>query len=450
MLEEIRAFRLRLQERVAERRVATPHGSGLFCDSLPRVYDVNFVRAEQPAPVGELIADADAAMEGFFHRRVVTEAAGGRLASAFAAQGWSCSTHLVMAHVREPDRIVETAAVREVPLEAIEPAHRRATLAEPYGDEDLAHALFEAKRRVSAAIDTRWFAAFQGGEVTAYCELRRDGRISQIEDVNTLAAYRGRGLGRAIVQHALQEGRRTSEVVFLEALADDWPKKLYAKLGFEAVDERHLYLRAPHPLSGLVLRTPRLELRLGTVAELRALARTALAGIHDPETMPFEQPWTDTLTEESFLAHHEQMLATSTPADWHLNLIAFSGGEPIGSQGIGAKDFARHRTVQTGSWLGRAWQGIGLGTEMRAAVLSLAFDGLGADLARSGAIGENERSLGVSRKLGYERTGSHPVSPRGIPVEHVDLELRRAAFRSPVEVEISGLAPLLPLFDANR
>jgi hypothetical protein len=85
---------------------------------------------------------------------------------------------------------------------------------------------------------------------------------------------------------------------------------------------------------------------------------------------------------------------------------------------------------------------------MRAGALSLAFDGLGATVATSGAIEGNPQSLGVSRKLGYEVVGSHVVSPRGVPAEHTDLELRRERFRSPVPVELVALTPLLPLFGA--
>jgi RimJ/RimL family protein N-acetyltransferase len=85
---------------------------------------------------------------------------------------------------------------------------------------------------------------------------------------------------------------------------------------------------------------------------------------------------------------------------------------------------------------------------MRAAVLQFAFEGLGATRATSGAIEGNPQSLGVSRKLGYEIVGAHRVSPRGVPVEHTDLELRRESFRSPVPVEVVALEPLLPLFGA--
>ena len=86
---------------------------------------------------------------------------------------------------------------------------------------------------------------------------------------------------------------------------------------------------------------------------------------------------------------------------------------------------------------------------MRAAVLAFAFDCLGAEGATSGAIQGNPASLGVSRKLGYEVVGAHSVSPRGVSVDHADLELLRDRFTAPVPVEISGLGGLPPLFGAS-
>jgi RimJ/RimL family protein N-acetyltransferase len=184
------------------------------------------------------------------------------------------------------------------------------------------------------------------------------------------------------------------------------------------------------------------------VAETRRLFRVAEAGIHDPGDMPFEVAWTDALDEESFVAHHRDKLAACTADEWSLPFVAFQDGEPIGVQEIRGERFAERRLVETGSWLGLPWQGRGLGTEMRSAVLELAFTGLGAQTATSGAIEGNPASLGVSRKLGYEIVGAHDVSPRGVPVEHLDVELTRARFASPVAVEIDGLEGLLPLFGA--
>jgi RimJ/RimL family protein N-acetyltransferase/ribosomal protein S18 acetylase RimI-like enzyme len=451
--DRIRAFRHTLEEAVSERVVPGPHTVGLFADSVANVYDLNYLRADEPAPAIVLADEAEHAMETFLHRKVVVERDGREAASGFTALGWNATPHLIMARQREADRVADTTMVREVDFDELLDARLEVTVAEPTGDPSLSHLLDRGKRRIIAAVPTRFYAAFDDGRIAAYCELRSDGTVAQIEDVNTLAEFRGRGHGRAVVQAAADEASRTGELVFLEALADDWPKELYARLGFDVVDERVLFLRPPSPLTKLRVRTPRLELRLATVAELRELARTAEAGIHDADRMPFAEPWTDAAGkpgfENEFVEHHVTRLQGWRPDAWVLNLVAFAEGQPVGAQSMRGERFAEERTVDTGSWLGRASQGRGLGTEMRAGVLQLAFAGLGARRATSGAIQGNPQSLGVSRKLGYSETGSHLVSPRGEPVEHLDLELQADAFASPVPVEISGLDGLLPLFGAE-
>jgi RimJ/RimL family protein N-acetyltransferase/ribosomal protein S18 acetylase RimI-like enzyme len=449
VIDRIHAFRAALQDAAAEQRVPTTHGVGLFAPSVREVYDMNYVRAEQPAPAAELIADAERLMEDYFHKRVILERADARTATDFRAHGWTVVPHLIMAHAREPDRRADTSMVREVSFAELANARREVTVGEPWGDDEISSLLDEAKRRIMGAVPTRFFAAFAEGEIAAYCEVRGDGEVSQIEDVNTLTRFRGRGLGRAIVQRAVDEARATSDLVYLEALADDWPRELYAKLGFDVVGERHFNTLFPHPLTRLRVRTPRLELRLGTDTELRELGRVALAGIHDPAVMPFEFPWTDDLSEETVLDYHRTRLQEFSADDWELGLVVFYRGRPVGIQSVRAERFAETKRVTTGSWLGRGWQGQGLGTEMRAAVLQLAFGGLAAKVAVSGAVAGNPPSLGVSRKLGYGVVGSHTVSPRGEPLEHTDLELRREHFRPPVPVELVALAPLLPLFGAG-
>ena len=91
-----------------------------------------------------------------------------------------------------------------------------------------------------------------------------------------------------------------------------------------------------------------------------------------------------------------------------------SDGRPIGAQSIDAEAFAIHRTVATGSWLGLQFQGRGFGREMRAAVLGLAFDGLGARVAESSAFLDNGASNAVSRGLGYEENGFGSLAPEGV------------------------------------
>jgi RimJ/RimL family protein N-acetyltransferase len=428
-LERIVDFRRKLQRDAAERVVPLTHGTAFLSPSIPQVYDHNYLSVEE-ATVGadELADEAAEALADHFHRRVVVESATPGLQADFTALGYVLSTHLVLEHRRDPDRLVDTSAVRETDLDAVLPARTEATLREEWGGEEIADQLNQSKRHIAAAVPTRFFAALIGDRVAGWCELRVRAGVAQIEDVEVLSEYRGFGLGRALVQHALVEGRRVADLVFLEALADDWPRELYAKLGFVGAGRRDFYTRLPHPFTRIRLRTPRLELRLATTAEARRLFEVARAGVHDPAVMPFEVPWTDNLDEADFVSH------VTAVSESELRFVAFLDGQPVGVQALGL----RPEWVTTGSWLGRAHQGRGLGTEMRAAVLTYAFERLGATVARSGAVSGNEQSLGVSRKLGYEVVGSHVVAPRGEPVEHTDVELRRERFVSPVPVEVAG------------
>jgi RimJ/RimL family protein N-acetyltransferase len=182
------------------------------------------------------------------------------------------------------------------------------------------------------------------------------------------------------------------------------------------------------PLFDLRIRTARLELRSPTDADLMALVQVALRGVHDPTVMPFAFAWTDLASpefERSFLRYMWGTRASWTPDDWKLPLAVVHAGKPIGVQELAAAAFASRRAVETGSWLGATSQGQGFGTEMRAAALHLAFDGLGATSAHSGALEGNDASRRVSEKLGYAPNGVGVLSPRGRPVEQQRYLLRR-------------------------
>jgi RimJ/RimL family protein N-acetyltransferase len=175
----------------------------------------------------------------------------------------------------------------------------------------------------------------------------------------------------------------------------------------------------PHPywpLFDLVVRTPRLTLRYLDDELAVALATLAAAGIHDPDTMPFADPWTDVpppALERNALRFYWQTRAETSPNSWDLLFGVFAGDDVVGSTSIGAKGFQVTRTFETGSWLGRRFQGRGLGTEMRIATLHLGFLGLDALEARTGAFEDNLASLGVTRKLGYEQNGVAVHDRRG-------------------------------------
>jgi RimJ/RimL family protein N-acetyltransferase len=90
---------------------------------------------------------------------------------------------------------------------------------------------------------------------------------------------------------------------------------------------------------------------------------------------------------------------------------------------------------------------------MRAAVLHLGFEGLGADLARSAAFEDNPASGAVSRGLGYRENGRRREAPRGVPRVLVEFELTRDEWRAqpaPVDTEMTGLDCCLPMFTPDR
>jgi RimJ/RimL family protein N-acetyltransferase len=205
------------------------------------------------------------------------------------------------------------------------------------------------------------------------------------------------------------------------------------------------------PLADLRLQTPDLELRWPTLDDLDALAGLAAAGVHDPAVQPFMVPWTDASPEQrarGTLQYHWSRWGSWKPSDWMLELAVLRGGAVVGTQGVGVRDFAVLREVHTGSWLGRRYQGQGIGTQMRAAVLALAFEGLSAQWAVSAAFEDNPASLGVSRKLGYRDDGIERNLVRGRPVLTRRLRLGRAGWQAArtVPVQIHGLPPCLPLF----
>jgi RimJ/RimL family protein N-acetyltransferase len=206
------------------------------------------------------------------------------------------------------------------------------------------------------------------------------------------------------------------------------------------------------PLFRLRLRTPRLELRLPTEDELVALARVAQQGVHPPDEMPFLIPWTDNLHApsfpEEFVGYHQQLRSRWQPDAWCLELAVWAEASPVGVQAIHADNFSRERTAFSGSWLAQPFQRQGYGTEMRTAILELAFTGLGAVAAASGALEGNTASARVSAKLGYSEAGEQWPLVRGQPVRERRFLLTREHWqqikRAPVE--IVGLEPCLPLF----
>lgn len=200
------------------------------------------------------------------------------------------------------------------------------------------------------------------------------------------------------------------------------------------------------PVWGVSMHTPNLELQPLRETHMPALLELVAGGIHDPATMPFEVPFTDRPSpqrERESVAFWLGCWAGVSVDGWRLPFAAVLDGTCVGLQDVAAVAFGERRTVETGSWLGRQHQGRGLGREMRAAVLHLAFGKLGAARAESAAFDDNEASIRVSQVLGYRPIGERMVDRRGEPARQVCFAMDRSDWEgSPaaaLDVEVRGV-----------
>lgn len=204
------------------------------------------------------------------------------------------------------------------------------------------------------------------------------------------------------------------------------------------------------PLFDLEVRTPRVMLRYPDDALMVALGTLIGEGIHAPEEMPFAFPWTDAESPElewNSYRYWWRTRAETTADKWMIDLAVVVDGKVVGACGLGAEKFPTLRSFATGSWLGLAHQGQGIGKEMRAAILHLGFAGFGAEDANTAAWSDNPRSLGVTRALGYEPNGTDRQLQRDKPGELLRFRMTRQRWETirRDDIELVGVEPCLPL-----
>jgi predicted GNAT family acetyltransferase len=249
------AFEEALRERCAERIVPFGFGRAIFNNTFPAVWDLNVLRVDEPkgATVEALAAEAErlhsAACQQ--HRRIAVgdEEAGARLEAGFRELGWESDRFVFMAWHGPGERGAGTAIVEEVDSGAQRPLRERVAAVEPWADsEETVRMVLDSSRRVAEAGGARHFAVREDGEVVSAADLYSDGRTAQVEDVVTSHEHRGRGYASSVVLHAVEEALAGGhEFVFLIADDGDWPKELYARLGFVPIGRKWTFLKRPAP-----------------------------------------------------------------------------------------------------------------------------------------------------------------------------------------------------------
>jgi RimJ/RimL family protein N-acetyltransferase len=196
-------------------------------------------------------------------------------------------------------------------------------------------------------------------------------------------------------------------------------------------------------LMNLTIKTQRLLLRLTNNEELALLARVASEGIQSPNEPHFQS---DELydrpaeeIEKSLNEHVSKYLSEWNKNDWQLPFAVFYEDKPIGMITMYAKDFPIARGFGCGYWIGLAYQGKGLGTEMLRAILSLGFDRLYAREAYVGAWSDNEASKRIMEKLGFEFNGEYWMVRQGKAVKDIRMRLPQEKWIKIEDISIHGL-----------
>jgi ribosomal protein S18 acetylase RimI-like enzyme len=221
----------------------TPFGVAVRSTDTPLRQDSNYLLVDSTGAGAPEIADAVQRLE-LRVAVVKDEATGARLADGFRAIGWQTHHHVVMVQRSPPERSVDTRIATEVDEEALREFRRSGILTEPWGGPELADQIIRAKQLIGERIHARFFAVLVAGEIVAAAELYLDGNEAQVEDVVTVEQHRNRGYASALVVHAVGEARAAGATfVFLVARADDWPRHLYERLGFETVGFYYKFFR---------------------------------------------------------------------------------------------------------------------------------------------------------------------------------------------------------------
>ncbi|THF88733.1 GNAT family N-acetyltransferase [Deinococcus sp. KSM4-11] len=214
-----------------------------------------------------------------------------------------------------------------------------------------------------------------------------------------------------------------------------------------------------YPPLNLKISTPLLELHGATDDLLTQLLPVVRAGVAGSPPFPFDDPMSlyddNPGRERRWLQAIWRGRGTVRPDSWRLYFAVMVEGQAVGMQDLLGREFDSFRTVSTFSWLAPGVRHRGLGREMRAAILHLAFEGFGASEATSEAFFDNVASNRVSEVMGYQPDGSDWATRRGEAAVLKRWRLTRDAWAANrrSDIELTGVdecKPVLYITDTVR
>jgi GNAT superfamily N-acetyltransferase len=248
-LAAFREFDTTRMSLLSTRAIPFDGGIAYLDEDYPERYISNVLIVDADVPAERLLRTTEEMQGGarLAHRRIRVrdDALGIRLAPSLRAEGYTDERVVVMLLRRQSDRGA-ALPVEERRFDDVRDLTAEVYRRELPTDPDTAVRFVEQHRRWDGILGTRRFVARVGGLAAGQCELYAIGPDAQIEYVDTLEEYRRRGIAAAVVLAAIGAARAAgARHVFICADADDWPKTLYERLGFDPIGREWEFTRAP-------------------------------------------------------------------------------------------------------------------------------------------------------------------------------------------------------------
>jgi GNAT superfamily N-acetyltransferase len=251
------AFSAWLSNALAGELLPWAAGTAVLDRRAPDIWDLNYLRLERPwaGNPATFVETVEEASKAFGLRTPVvsvsSEPQAERLGPVLSDAGYLRDGIVYMTAGADAGRPAGGIDVQEQRYREVLP-DRRAHVELPWRSDvdpptpSLVDQALAMDARLPEVLDDRWFVVRDNGDVVAMCRLLSREGVGQVEDVSTLPQHRNQGYARAVVASAVLASREAGhDLTFISAHEHDWPRQLYAKLGFELVGTVSRFRRGP-------------------------------------------------------------------------------------------------------------------------------------------------------------------------------------------------------------
>ena len=225
---------------IADEVQELPQGWAARTRSLPLVWTLNQVclTAATAAEEAARIAETHQADLPYRHLTVEHRPTADAFERRYAGDGWEVFRDVYMVRSAQPGPPVVPSSVVELSEEQMVALMQRWLVEERPGvTAEALEQVATYNAREGRLWNERAFGVLGGGgSAVAVTKLRSDGEIAWVEDVYTAPEARRQGHARTLVTYATDLAAAAGhELTYLVADEDDWPRDLYAEIGFQPI-----------------------------------------------------------------------------------------------------------------------------------------------------------------------------------------------------------------------